>query len=192
MLKVFYVHLFFIFAFANNIYAQGKFEKESRIKEDEVPAKSILFLDSLRYHTKIKWYKEEGLNDKSIEAKFKYKKSKHSVEFDTLGNIEDVEIEVKGHDVAPRIKEFMVEQLLADCLTSKIIKIQKQYTGTENDLFLFLHRGIINNGVQLNYELIVRCKNSEGINLVEYLFNDQGIILDKTKVILKNSSHLEY
>lgn len=175
-----------------NSYAQGKFEKESRIKKTQVPLKALLFLDSLYEGTKIKWYKEEALNHESIEAKFWLNESRYSIEFDTLGNIEDIEIEIKAQDIDVSVADIIIKQLQLDCSKFRIVKIQNQYTGSKYDLFTFLRKGKINNELIMKYEIVVRCNTSGEIDLVEYLFNVEGIVLAKNIIVFKNSSHLEY
>jgi len=83
-------------SYSNKLFAQEKFEMESRLKQNDVPSNALNFIDSLSLKNKVKWYLEEGIERKSIEAKFKRSGKKHSVEFDILGNIEDVEIEVNN------------------------------------------------------------------------------------------------
>lgn len=177
---------------ANNLFAQDKFEKESRIKRSDVPSKALFFMDSINYNAKIKWYKEEALNSESIEAKFKHNKAKYSIEFDTLGNIEDVEIEVNWEDIETAIANSITNQLKQDCSKHKIVKIQRQFTGTENDLFSMLRKGIQSERIKNKYEIVVRCSEQKEINLFEYLFNEKGLLVSKSKIIFKNSSHLEY
>lgn len=181
-----------VFSVANNLFAQDKFEKESRIKRSDVPSKALLFVDSLNYNARIKWYKEEALTSVSIEAKFKYHTTKYSIEFDTLGNIEDVEIEAHKEDIDTAIINSITNQLKRDCSKHKIVKIQRQFTGTGNDLFSLLHNGINSEKIKVKYEIVVRCSVQKEVNLFEYLFDEKGLLVSKSKIIFKNSSHLEY
>lgn len=192
MYKFKFLLFLIVFSVVSNLFAQDKFEKESRIKRNDVPAKALLFIDSLNYNTKIKWYKEEGLTSISIEAKFKYNKTRYSIEFDTLGNIEDVEIEVSWPDVESELSKSITKQLKLDCSKYKIVKIQRQFTGSENDLFSLLRNGIHSEQIKIKYEIVVRCNEQKEVNLFEYLFNEKGILVRKSKIIFKNSSHLEY
>ena len=132
MHKFIYIILLLVVQYSSNLYAQEKYEKESRIKQKNVPSKALLFIDSLNFKNKIKWYKEEGLYRKSFEAKFKYNKARYSVEFDTLGNIEDLEIEVDWEDLKSNISDSISLQLKIDCIKHKIVKVQKQYKGSES------------------------------------------------------------
>lgn len=190
--KLFYLILLIGLPFSNNLFAQDKFEKESRIEQIDVPSKALFFMDSLNYKAKIKWYKEEGLTRKSIEAKFKYNKTKYSIEFDTLGNIEDIEIEVNWQDLESDISDLITKQLKQDYSKHKIVKIQKHFAGNENELFALLLNGINSEQSKIRYEIIVRCNQQKEVNLFEYLFDEKGICVTKSKIVFKNSSHLEY
>jgi capsule polysaccharide export protein KpsE/RkpR len=192
MNRLFYLILIISFYFSNSLLAQDKFEKESRIKVNEVPVKAANFIRSLELNSKIKWYQEEGLNRKSIEAKFKYQQQKYSVEFDTLGHIEDVEVEINWSEIEPTISQLVLKQLEKDCLGNKIIKVQQQFTDQENDLNSLLKNKFVAATIVSKFEIIVRCNTAEGVYLFEYLFNDKGQIESKFEIVFKNSSHLEY
>lgn len=190
--KFIWIVLLLSVQFSNNLYAQEKFEKESRIRQKDVPPKAQRFIDSLDLKNKIKWYREEGMNRKSIEAKFKHNKAKHSVEFDTIGNIEDIEVEIIWEDLNLQLKDSISLHLKKRCSKHKIVKTQIQYLGSESDLFLTLKANETNQFVTINYELIVKCKQSKKVELFECLFNDAGTPLSVSKITFKNSSHLEY
>ena len=192
MYKQFYLIFLLGLIYSNSLVAQDKFEKESRIKRSVVPLKALVFMDSLHYNTKIKWYEEDGLTRKSFEAKFKYKKTKYSIEFDTLGTIEDVEIDVNWSDIKLELANSFSRQLKLDCSKHKIVKIQKQFTGNEYDLFSLLRNGTTIEQLKIKYEIVVKCHEQKEVNLFEYLFNEKGIYESKAKIIFKNSSHLEY
>jgi hypothetical protein len=192
MHKLFLLILLIGLPYSNNLFAQEKFEKESRIKQRDVPSKALLFMDSLKYKAKMKWYEEEGLTRKSIEAKFKHNRTKYSIEFDTLGNVEDIEIEVNWQDIESDITDPVFNQFKLDCSKYKIVKVQKQFTGSENELFSLLINGTNGEQPKIKYEIIVRCNQQKEVNLFEYLFNNKGILIAKSKIVFKNSSHLEY
>lgn len=179
------------FSVSSNLFSKDKFEQESRIKPKDVPSKALGFVDSLYLNTNIKWYLEEGLSKKSFEAKFKRKKIRHSVEFDSLGTIEDIEMDVNWDKLEPKLIESISSQLQQNCLRFKILKVQRQFTGSENDLLRLLKTNTLSN-LEQNYEIIVRCKLENEVSLFEYLFNDDGKLIAKSKIVFKNSSHLEY
>lgn len=179
--------------YSNNLCAQEKFEKESRIRQKDVPVKALHFIESSDLKkSNIKWYLEEGLNKKSIEAKFKLNKVRYSIEFDTLGNVEDIEIETVWEDLNSQLKDSISLHLKKDCLKYKIVKVQIQYSGSETALFSKLKANENNQDLTINYELIVKCTLQNKVELFEYLFSESGKPLSVSKIIFKNSSHLEY
>jgi len=192
MYKFKFLIFLIVFFVSYNLFAQDKFEKESRIKPKDVPSKALSFIDSLKMDTKVKWYLEEGLNKKSIEAKYKQNKVSYSIEFDSLGMIEDIEIEVNWGDLESSLRESISSQLQQNCSSHRIEKVQRQFTGSENDLFTLLNTRIIFEHLNINYEIIVRCKQLNEVDLFEYLFNNNGKLISTSKIVLKNSSQLEY
>ena len=186
--------ILFLFAFSvsSALFGQDKFEKESRIKRKEVPAQALKFIDSLHLKSRVKWYQEEGVDHKSVEAKFRISKARYSVEFDSLGRIEDIEVEVAWGQLELSLRESIENELKPSCLSHKIIKVQRQFTGNEWDLFHLLKSGSMSRQLQIKYEVIVRCKQEKQIDLYEYLFSDSGKTMSISKIVFKSSSHLEY
>ena len=192
MHKYKFLILLILFSISTILFAQDKFEKESRIQPKDVPPRALLFIDSLNLKTKIKWYKEEGLDKESIEAKFKLNKAIHSVEFDTYGKIEDVEIIVNWEDLESDLKDSIFFQLNIDCLSHKIVKVQRQFLGSENELLFLIKNRNVFEPLKIRYEIIIRCKYEKKVDLFEYLFNYDGKLISRSRIIFKNSSHLEY
>lgn len=175
-----------------NTFAQEKIEKESRIDLTVVPKNAQSFISDLALDNKIKWYLEQGINQTTIEAKFKHNGKKYSVEFDSIGNIEDIEVEISWKDLEAGVKESIKKQLDLNCLKHKINKIQTQYLGNAKNLSFLFKQNSNTQKLETNYELIVRCNQENEVNLFEYLFNHQGKLISKSKIIFRNSSHLEY
>ncbi|CAM3430347.1 hypothetical protein [Aequorivita lipolytica] len=186
------VAIFILGNFSNSLFAQQKFEKESRLAQSDVPMNALNFIDSLKLKNKVKWYLEEGLERKSIEAKFKRNRKKHSVEFDALGNIEDVEIEIKWDELTTPLKNSIGTRLQKDCIKHRINKIQIQYTGNQIPLFLKLLSGKPTEDLTVKYEIIVKCRSEKSTELFEYLFTDKGHFVLASQIIFKPSYHLEY
>jgi hypothetical protein len=66
------IFLALILFFPAILQAQKKYEKEYRIKQEEVPEEALEFIHSAAIDFSEKWYFEENLEGNSIEAKFKY------------------------------------------------------------------------------------------------------------------------
>lgn len=178
--------------YTRGLSAQDKFEKESRIARREVPLLALQFVDSLDVQPKVKWYKEEGLNRNSIEAKFKHQKKSYSIEFDTLGVVEDIEVAIDWSSLPTFASSAIIEVLQADCLAHKITKTQRQFSGKAQDLRTLFRISAESEDLAVKYEIVVKCKTEKEISLFEYLFDEKGILISKSKIIFKNSSHLEY
>lgn len=172
-------------------FSQEKWEKESRLKEHDVPQAALLFFQDLPKNIRIKWFLEENQDRKSIEAKFKRNKQHYSVEFDSLGVFEDLEIEMKWDEIDPTTQIKIKEQLDSVCSKNKLVKIQTQFLDPKNQLKRLID---FEKNLTLikNYEVVVRCTNEKQTQLIEYLFSETGLILKSTKIVSKNSSHLEF
>lgn len=178
--------------FSPGAHSQDKFEKESRVKEKDLPTAALQFLNSLNKTVNINYYKEEGINKISFEAKFKLNKKGYSIEFDTLGKVEDIEIEIGWNDLNIELRDSILAGLKKDCINHKLVKIQEQLSGSEPDLLAVINNQVINQNLITRYELVVRCKAQNSVKLLEYLFDDKGTLVSWSQIIFKNSSHLEY
>lgn len=186
------ISLIFLAIFPGHLNAQQKYEKESRLKEKDVPSAAIEFIDSIGTGENIKWYLEEGLNRTSIEAKFKLNDKNYSIEFDTLGNLEDAEIQIKWDDIQKSVRDSISSQLNHDCEKLKIRKVQTQYSGDLKSILSSLRNNKENNHVVIRYELVVKCNANGNVSLFEYLFSSEGQKISSSQIVFKNSSNLEY
>lgn len=177
---------------SNQLYAQQKYEKESRLKENEVPDKALHFIDSLEVESRVRWYLEKGLERTSIEAKFKLNNQKYSIEFDTIGNLEDIETQVKWSGLQKPLRDSISFYLGANCKKFKIQKVQIQYSGDRSVLLSKIKTGESTEDCIIRYEIVVKCYYDKNVNLFEYLFSDSGQKLSVAQIVFKNSSHLEY
>jgi hypothetical protein len=175
-----------------NLLGQEKYEKERRIPTKEIPSSALNFIDSINIKSKVKWYLEEGLNSKSVEAKFKRNSKKYSIEFGLLGNLEDAEIEIKFNELPKSIQQSISNELKKDCSKFKVNKVQIQYSGSPSSVLLKILKSEDHEDLITNYELVIRCKSEKKIALYEYLFSESGEVLSSSEIIFKNSSHLEY
>lgn len=176
----------------NTAYGQRKYESERRINAADVPQSASNFIDSLQVKRKIKWYVEEGIDSRTLEAKFRFDRRKYSVEFDTKGGFQDAEIQVNLHRIRTLTRNLIQAKLHDECLKYKIQKVQVQYSGSRQAVLHKIRTGQSTDRYTTKYELIVRCKSANGVSLFEYLFSDIGQLLTKRRIIFKNSSNLEY
>jgi len=192
-LKIKVIALLITTIFVADAYlGQEKFEREGRISKSERPDFAIQFGTIFTENQCIKWYLEEGLERHSIEAKYKRNGQRYSVEFDTLGVLEDVEIQVKAKSIPVKTREIIKNRLLADGESYKVDKIQIQYTGEKEALKEVSKSGNCSADCVIRYELIVRIKKDKQLSSFEYLFSEDGAFLQRSEIIIQTSSNLEY
>lgn len=176
----------------HQLSAQEKFEKETRLTEENVPINALSFWDSLNLQTKVRWYLEESLVQKSVEAKFKWEGQQYSVEFDSTGHLEDIEVKVKWNRLESMVKDTISAFLEKDCEKFSVRKVQIQYSGDRSALKSIVKSNNREPSVIVNYEVVVKCRQQHTVALYEYLFNEWGKKLARYQVVFKNSSNLEY
>lgn len=173
----------------NFCFSQEKFEKESRIKAREVPtdAKDWLF-DAFDRVRKPKWFLEYSQAGKSYEVKFQYRGHFHSVEFDSLGNVQDVEIEIKESEVTQEVWKEIRHYFESQYQQVNVEKIQWQLTGSESELKDYFKEGD-SDVVVTRYEIVYQGKNDLW-GLWEALFDDSGKFILKLTVQLRPIDNL--
>jgi hypothetical protein len=172
------------------VNGQSKFEKEYRLKEKEVPKAAINFIEKIDYKSKLKWYREESSDGESVEAKFKINKIAYSIEFDTLGVVEDIEELIRISSLDSNLQTSILNQLDQVFEKHQIIKIQKQLKGENKELIAYFKEE--NKALISGYELIVKAKRRKEVNLYEYFFTAEGVLSKELKVLIKSAVHLEY
>ena len=162
---------------------------EERIRLDVVPKEAKDQVKNLFGKVKsLKWYKETSLEKISYEAKFKFNRHFYSVEFDTLGTLEDIEIEIKQDELSETTLQNLENYLSQNFEEHTVSKIQRQLTGDISGLKKYL-KGDQNAEITIKYEIIVSGK-SEDWNAWEMLFDKDGNFISKEKVIMKWSDNL--
>lgn len=173
-------------------FTQTKFEKETCMKKKDVPTKALVYVDSLNFNKKVRWYKETGINRTSIEAKTKYKGKKYSIEFSPDGNLEDIEIKIKWAEIPQNTQTKITEFLNSRYKKYKIDKIQIQYVGNSKTIFHHLRKGDTLEDAKINYEFVINSKVNRTYKKFEYLFSEYGEFLSYAEIVLKNTNNIEY
>lgn len=181
---------FIFFGLPHRVQAQEKFEMEQRVGRDKVPETALSFVDSFT-KSKVKWYEETGISSKSYEAKFKLNGKRFSVEFDSAGSLEDIEVLMRFRDLETNVKRSISAHLDSVYDRTRIYKLQTQYAG---DVLKMMKLRIgISEGLNVKYEIELRA-NIKGARpeLYEYTFDQQGKYLFHKTIILRNADHLEF
>lgn len=178
----------------NSLYGQSKekIELEIHVSSSEVPDKALKFIENQNFNNRVKWYYEITSGRKSYEAKFNFKGDFHSVEFDTLGNIEDIEVISKFKNLDKNIQKSLDKNLLNIFKKYKIIKLQRQYIGNQHELETFFKKSNIQS-LKLNFEIELEGKNEKSSwNIYEILTNSTGEIIQYREISMRPTDNLNY
>ena len=158
-------------------FSQSKNEKEERVSVSEIPEAARSYFIGISNQIKhIKFYKETDSAKYSFEAKFKLNKLYYSIEFDTIGKLEDIEIIIKEKRIPKPVFKNMISFFNSNFDKVHIIKIQAQYVNNfERSDQQFINE-ILKNTTKKNdyFEIIAEVKqNGEG-QLIEFTFQNNG------------------
>ncbi len=176
----------------NILQGQIKFEKEKRIKEKDVPEAALNFIKDSNIDKAMKWYQEINQSGTSFEAKGIYMHSKHSIEFNKSGHIEDVEIEVERKQLPIKTLASIENYLSREYEAFKLKKIQKQWTGKAEFLKASIKSGQKHPDIQLNYECVAFIKSDGEYRSYEFLFSANGDYKSAFKIIEDSRTNIEF
>ena len=188
-----YILFLFVFVYSFSGISQVKYEKERRVKVEEVPSEALNFMQEFLPERKVKWFYEEGNFGNSFESKFKHEGLKYSVEFDSIGKIQDVEIIIQIDEIEGYIYENIKNTLNQLLENYSIQKSQIQYVGNVYDLLSLndLKKAHIQQ-LGIAYELVVKGKMDGEVKLLEFNFSQSGDLVQKSELQLQNFDNLEY
>ena len=170
-----------------------KREREFRIKADDFPSVALEALRPYLNGAKRKrFYKEFDGDKTSFEAKFKKGRLFYSVEFDSIGQLEDVEFIVTKNDIPASSFERISDYLNQNFVKTRIKKIQQQYP-IQREATTTLREAFQNLLLPyLNYELIISQRAEKGFEEYELLFDAEGNFLSARKSIPQKYDHVLY
>jgi len=181
-----------LFLYSGACLGQTKMEYEKKVDEAEIPvrAKQDLY-NCFEEEVKVKWFFQKDGKKKVYEAKFNYKNSSYSVEFDLDGDIENVEVLLTENDMDPNILKNITTSIEKEFTDFKILKIQEEFIGDEEELFAII-RGELVDDIDINYEIEVNAKQKKRRNLYEVILDRDFKVLSKRKVKLQSTDILDY
>lgn len=195
MIKYKFILVFMCFCLTTYSIGQNKNEKESKVSKTDFPLKAQQTLSLIPDNAKrIKYYQETDGSKMSFESKFKLKNLWFSVEFDQEGNLEDIEVKVRKHQLSKTVRDQIHQYLNGHCDKFDIVKIQEQYVqdGLSSDM-AFLKSTISNRKTTgSNYELIVAIKNNKKWTLKEMTFDIQGSFLNSRDLQADSYEYIMY
>jgi hypothetical protein len=182
-----------IFVFHSKGVGQTKYEREYRLNLEDVPPLAIDYVNSITVESKVKWYYEENLLGNSIEAKFRYMDRLYSVEFDTSGLLQDVEIEIEWSEIPEQSRKRMTVGMDSLFTKHKVQKVQIQYSGDQMTVLQKAKGEEPGGSMTTMYEVVISGKKeNERNSLYEIHFTEEGEMLDVSRIIFKNSDNLEF
>ncbi len=186
--------LFALLTFSTSpLISQQKFEQEYRLDEDQVPSLASDFVEEISFDRKVRWYLEEGLDRFSIEAKTRYRGHKYSLEFDSTGMLEDIEIEVEMEKLPASVIDSINTFLCKDFEKFKVTKVQLQLVGDPLTLKEWFEVPFATNDeIEVNYEIVAKTRNGQVRKEWEFLFNDEGRKRSESEIVTKNTDILEF
>lgn len=169
-----------------------KQEVEKRIQSKDAPAKAIEWINEVTIKKKrLRWYFEVTSGKKSYEAKFIHNHDLYSVEFDTMGKVEDIEVLTSRSDLKESINNSIETTLEKAFDKFNIVKIQIQYTANDDrDLLNWINtdKGSVSKHFEIEFEA-----KSEGVwRMYEGTFDAAGNLLHKREIIIRSTENLNY
>ena len=184
--------LFLILLSWGVVYGQKKFEKEFRLKEEDVPPAALQFVQPDELDARVKWYFEENLEGNSVEAKLKRDGQRFSIEFDTTGTFLDIEVLSALSVLSKEVRDSIDEHLESSFQRYKVQKLQLQYSGRISSFDAFLRSVKPSEDFILRYELILKAKRESQWALYEITFTERGDHLTTSRIVLRNTDNLEF
>jgi len=182
---------FILLAVEGNLISQSKYEVEHHIRSADVPLKALKLVETLPLRGKVKWFYEENLKGNSFEAKNKSDHHRYSIEFDTMGNFLDIEIDIRWKQVDTMVQTKIQEDLSERFEFSKLRKIQIQYSDPSH-LPIVVGKGSIKFNLPHRYEIVLEGKKNNLYQLFEVTYDQHGKWIKSYDILPGNSDILEY
>jgi len=185
--------LFFLSSFQSvQLTAQDKIERERRVKKSEVPKEEREWMRGAYENTRrIKWYYEETSGKSSYEAKIKVNNRQISVEFNTSGIIEDIEIQIEADELPQVTAENIMKYFQKEYRKFDLRKIQEQWTGEPEDLEDAVDENEMDD-IVIMYEIEYYGVSDSDKSLWEGLFDSEGNFIKKRKIVLRPADNLNF
>ena len=173
-------------------FSQEKNELEERVKKSEVPETALEWLkDAYETKRRTKWYYQTDGEEEVFEAKLKHKKHLHSVEFDMNGVVQNIEVLLKEKEIDQDVHKVILSYLEQTYSKYSLSKMQIQYTGDPDDLEDLIDENEFED-ISINYEIEYYGKTDTEDELWEGLFDQNGKLITKRIVKIKNTDNLDY
>lgn len=181
-----------VLALATSATAQEKFEREIGVRASDVPSEARSFVAACFDQARVRWYKEINLDTYTFEAKIKHRGCRYSIEFDSVGNVEDVEVLIRFAQLPDTLKTAITTALSGSCPTFKFQRLQRQWTGSESALQELIRKGRSSSEFVTRFELVYRCGKGRHSRLLETLFDTSGKPIRTLTIVPRNTDNLDF
>lgn len=166
-----------------------KQEVETTIKKAEMPAAALNLLNQFwNDEKKADFYREFDGVSVSYEVKFVHNKHLLSIEFNEQGLLQDIE-QLIEFDEIPENTGTAIKSYLNDQYTKfKVTRVQQQFSGGEDLAKRYLEDNL--GQLTIRYELGVEAQNKEELGAFEFLFNKNGQLLQKRRIVRRSLDNI--
>ncbi|MEX2514321.1 MAG: hypothetical protein WD398_15565 [Cyclobacteriaceae bacterium] len=134
-----YIGFILVLLLASKVLAQEsnsigiKKEIEKGIGASDFPPAGLLFVDAFKNKKRLRFYEQNTSGELAFESKFIYEGRKFSIEFDTLGLLTNVEVEMKWEEIEKATRRRIQNGFDQHFERYKLIKIQKKWVHEEEE-----------------------------------------------------------
>ena len=174
-----------------------KSEVEVGIRRSEMPESAVTLLsDWLAEARRIRYYRETDGDQVSYEIKLKRKGKAYSVEFYEDGSLMDIEQLIRFRDLPHDVQKSLNRYLSQTYDHYRITRLQKQYSAEDADeddeeVLEELEEGD-EDDLTIRYELVVDIRLGNEVGSYELLFDDEGELLQKRKIVRRSLDNILY
>lgn len=180
-----------IHCFISYTIAQEKVEKEESIQKSEVNSRALNFVEAANFSKKVRWYKEYGISKESLEAKVKFKRHWYSIEFDSDGNLEDIEQVVKFRKLPKEVRAAMSDNLSDRFNKFRVLRTQLQWLENPKTLLTFFNNQNARPTVE-GYELEVEGYLDGKIRTYEVTCTSSGNVISVLRYVPRPTDNLDF
>jgi hypothetical protein len=181
----------------SSVSEKPKQEMERPISKRDMPERAIQLLEPFLENTRqVKFYQESDGEQTSYEAKFLWQQKTLSIEFFNNGKLMDIEQLITFEEVeASAIKEI-ASYFKNNFSRHKITKTQRQFTAekrrdnSEEVIEEFLDNDW--EDLTIRYEIIARVKGSDMFGAYEFLFDQEGKLMQKRAINRRSADNILY
>jgi hypothetical protein len=158
-----------------------KYEKEIVIDSNLAPLKARIFTQSLNVEI-LNWVKEINFTSKSYETKAIWNNLPVSIEFDSTGVLEDIEISIEENKIPTSAIKRTHQVLHQHFVKFNLAKVQLQLTGNHLELIKRMVQNDEQTQVTHKYEIELYGKIKTAWRMYEYIFDQNGMLEQKREI----------